>query len=127
MSLMASRVTRRLPTQSVVCHSLRYPVPIRRVKAVLDGSERLNTAGLRTLDPADPNYKAQYFGDLRARDAAYHQGTVWAWLMGPFIDAWLKVYPADRQGAARFSTARAASPGGMHRHDQRDLRWQRAV
>jgi glycogen debranching enzyme len=33
-----------------------------------------------------------YFGDLRARDAAYHQGTVWAWLIGPFIDAWLKVH-----------------------------------
>jgi glycogen debranching enzyme len=35
---------------------------------------------------------------LRARDAAYHQGTVWAWLIGPFIDAWLKVHP-DRVGA----------------------------
>ena len=85
--------------------SLRYPVlDPERWKAVLDVvQERLLTPrGLRTLDPADPNYKAQYFGDLRARDAAYHQGTVWAWLMGPFIDAWLKVYPADRQGAARF-------------------------
>ena len=33
------------------------------------------------------------------RDAAYHQGTVWAWLIGPFIDAWLRVYPEDRAGA----------------------------
>src|SRR5690606_31939568 len=41
-----------------------------------------------------------YFGDLRTRDAAYHQGTVWAWLIGPFIDAWLKVYP-DRLAEAR--------------------------
>ena len=41
----------------------------------------------------------RYFGDLRARDAAYHQGTVWAWLVGPFIDAWLKVYPDDLDGA----------------------------
>ena len=47
----------------------------------------------------DPDYKSRYFGDLRARDAAYHQGTVWAWLIGPFIDAWLRVYPDDEQGA----------------------------
>jgi glycogen debranching enzyme len=33
-----------------------------------------------------------YFGDLRARDAAYHQGTVWMWLLGPFIDAWLRCH-----------------------------------
>ena len=41
-------------------------------------------------------------GDLRARDAAYHQGTVWAWLIGPFIDAWLKVHSTDTAGALRF-------------------------
>jgi glycogen debranching enzyme len=49
-----------------------------------------------------PDYKARYFGDLRARDAAYHQGTVWAWLIGPFVDAWLRVHPADRDGARRW-------------------------
>src|SRR5262249_39613646 len=49
----------------------------------------------------DPDFKSRYFGDLRARDAAYHQGTVWAWLVGPFIDAWLKVYPDDVSGAQR--------------------------
>jgi glycogen debranching enzyme len=43
-----------------------------------------------------------YFGDLRARDAAYHQGTVWAWLIGPFIDAWLKVNNNDLNGASKF-------------------------
>jgi glycogen debranching enzyme len=57
--------------------------------------------GLRSLAPGEPDYKSRYFGDLRARDAAYHQGTVWAWLIGPFIDAWLKVYP-DRATARRF-------------------------
>ena len=51
--------------------------------------------GLRSLAPGDPDYKAAYDGDLRARDAAYHQGTVWGWLIGPFIDAWLRVYPDD--------------------------------
>ncbi|MBW8861565.1 MAG: glycogen debranching enzyme family protein [Acidobacteria bacterium] len=61
----------------------------------------LTPVGLRSLAPSDPEYKARYFGDLRARDAAYHQGTVWGWLVGPFIDAWLKVYPDDREGARR--------------------------
>jgi glycogen debranching enzyme len=56
--------------------------------------ERLLTpVGLRSLAPGHPDYKPRYFGDLRARDAAYHQGTVWAWLIGPFIDAWRKAYP----------------------------------
>jgi predicted glycogen debranching enzyme len=64
--------------------------------------ERLLTpVGLRSLAPGDPDFKPRYYGDLRSRDAAYHQGTVWAWLAGPFIDAWLKVYPDDRGGARR--------------------------
>lgn len=53
----------------------------------------LTPVGLRSLSREHPEYKSKYFGDLRARDAAYHQGTVWAWLIGPFIDAWLKVWP----------------------------------
>ncbi len=65
----------------------------------------LTPYGLRSLAPDHPNYQARYFGDLRARDAAYHQGTVWAWLIGPFIDAWLKVYPDDRAGARGFLNA----------------------
>jgi predicted glycogen debranching enzyme len=71
--------------------------------------ERLLTPlGLRTLAPGHPDYKASYDGDLRARDAAYHQGTVWPWLIGPFADAWLRAYPDDRTGARetleRFSS-----------------------
>jgi predicted glycogen debranching enzyme len=62
----------------------------------------LTPVGLRSLAPGHPDYKSKYFGDLRARDAAYHQGTVWAWLIGPFIDAWLKVHPADNTGARPF-------------------------
>ena len=58
--------------------------------------------GLRSLAPGEPDYKSRYFGDLRARDAAYHQGTVWAWLIGPFIDAWLQVHPEDRATARHF-------------------------
>ena len=55
--------------------------------------ELLTPVGLRSLGPHHPDFKPRYFGDLRARDAAYHQGTVWAWLIGPFIDAWLRTYP----------------------------------
>ncbi len=75
-----------------------------RWKAVVDVvRERLLTpVGLRSLAPGHPDYKPRYFGDLRARDAAYHQGTVWAWLIGPFIDAWVRVHPEDRAGARRF-------------------------
>jgi predicted glycogen debranching enzyme len=73
-------------------------------RSVVDGvKERLLTpVGLRTLAPDDPSYKAKYFGDLRSRDLAYHQGTVWAWLIGPFIDAWLRVYPDRRLEARRL-------------------------
>lgn len=82
--------------------SLTHPVlAAERWKPVLEVvRERLYTPfGLRSLAPGHPDYKPQYFGNLRARDAAYHQGTVWAWLIGPFIDAWLKVHPGDRRGA----------------------------
>ncbi len=75
-----------------------------RWSAVVESvQERLLTpVGLRSLAPGSPDYKSKYFGDLRSRDAAYHQGTVWAWLIGPFIDAWLKIHPDDRVGARKF-------------------------
>jgi hypothetical protein len=65
----------------------------------------LTPVGLRSLSPDHPDFKPTDRRDLRTRDAAYHQGTVWAWLIGPFIDAWLKVHPEDHAGARRFSTA----------------------
>jgi glycogen debranching enzyme len=52
--------------------------------------------GLRTLDPADPRYIGHYGGGQAQRDAAYHQGTVWAWLMGPFVLAHLRVHHDSR-------------------------------
>ena len=58
-------------------------------------SELLTPVGLRTLGPREPSYQPRYDGDLRTRDAAYHQGTVWAWLIGPFIDAWRRTFPDD--------------------------------
>ena len=75
----------------------------RRPRVLQVVADRLLTpVGLRSLAPGHPDYKAKYFGDLRARDAAYHQGTVWCWLIGPFIDAWIRVHPEDRAGARRF-------------------------
>lgn len=55
--------------------------------------ELLTPVGLRTLSPKSPDYKSKYDGDLRSRDAAYHQGTVWPWLLGHFVDAWMKHQP----------------------------------
>jgi predicted glycogen debranching enzyme len=82
--------------------AVRYP-PLEpaRWAAVLDvvEAELLTPFGLRTLSPSDPAYQPRYYGPLRARDGAYHQGTVWPWLLGPFVDAWLKVHPADVAGA----------------------------
>ena len=89
----------------VLAISLDHPVLDRsRWESVLDVVEHrlLTPVGLRSLAPDEAEYKKRYFGDLRARDAAYHQGTVWAWLIGPWIDAWLKVHPDDRAGARRF-------------------------
>ncbi|MFL6257071.1 MAG: amylo-alpha-1,6-glucosidase [Pyrinomonadaceae bacterium] len=62
----------------------------------------LTPVGLRSLSPDHFDFKPTYHGDLKTRDAAYHQGTVWAWLIGPFIDAWLKVHPNDRAGARKM-------------------------
>jgi predicted glycogen debranching enzyme len=72
-----------------------------RWKPVIDVVERelVTPVGLRSLSPHSPDYKPTYRGDLLARDAAYHQGTVWSWLIGPYIDALLRVRPDDANGA----------------------------
>jgi len=89
----------------VLAVSLPYPVLERdRWQQVVEvvRTRLLTPVGLRSLAPGHPDYKKQYDGDLRARDAAYHQGTVWAWLIGPFVDAWLRVHPDDKAGAHGF-------------------------
>ena len=85
--------------------AISMPHPVLREdrwEPVLTHVERklLTPFGLRSLSPDHPDYEPVYFGDLRARDAAYHQGTVWGWLIGPYVDAWLKVHPGTL-GAAR--------------------------
>ncbi len=88
--------------------SLEYPVLARDKWEAVLGVVRdrlLTPVGLRSLAPGSPDYRSRYDGDLRARDAAYHQGTVWAWLIGPFVDAWLRVHPDDRAVRGSFSAA----------------------
>ncbi len=75
--------------------SLRHgPMKGERAKRIVDLCEErlLTPRGLRTLDRADPAYVGRYGGNRVERDAAYHQGTVWAWLIGPFVTAHFKVY-----------------------------------
>ncbi len=65
----------------------------------------LTPMGMRTLAPDSPDYHGRCAGDQRARDMAYHQGTVWPWLIGPFVTAYVKVRgetPAARREAAAF-------------------------
>ncbi|KMO36954.1 glycogen debranching protein [Methylobacterium tarhaniae] len=77
-------------------------------RAVVDAVETrlLTPLGLRSLDPADADYRGAYAGGPRERDGAYHQGTVWPWLIGPFVDAWLSVRgrspEAKAEARARF-------------------------
>jgi predicted glycogen debranching enzyme len=68
-------------------------LPAQR-KAVVDAvaQQLLTSHGLRSLGPFEPGYKGEYVGGPRERDAAYHQGTVWGWLLGPFVVAHYRVY-----------------------------------
>lgn len=89
----------------VLAMSLEYPILAEEHwRPVLQlVTERLLTPyGLRSLAPGEPEYKPKYYGDLRSRDAAYHQGTVWAWLIGPYVDAWLRVNPGAPERARQF-------------------------
>jgi predicted glycogen debranching enzyme len=76
--------------------SLDHPILDREHwEAVVDAATKhlWTPVGLRSLAPFEPDYKQRYDGDLRARDAAYHQGSVWGWLIGPYIDSLAKVHP----------------------------------
>jgi glycogen debranching enzyme len=88
-------------------HSMLSPERAKRVVAVVQ--ERLLTPyGLRSLAPNDPQYHGRYTGDGTSRDGAYHQGTVWPWLMGPFITAYIKVDGGSKGARMRLrSTTRS--------------------
>ncbi|MCD6202488.1 MAG: glycogen debranching enzyme family protein [Bacteroidales bacterium] len=79
----------------VIATSLPYsPLDDGEKQRVLRKVEKqlLTPRGLRTLSPEDPEYKGRYHGDQAKRDRAYHQGTVWPWLLGPYCEGVLKLY-----------------------------------
>jgi glycogen debranching enzyme len=71
--------------------------------------------GLRSLAPGEPGYAGRYEGPPHLRDAVYHQGTVWPWLLGPFVDAWLRVHC---RGAGRRAEAEARFVAPLRAHLQ---------
>jgi predicted glycogen debranching enzyme len=97
------------PNQIFAVGGLPFPVlgpeRARRVVEVVE-TNLLTPLGLRSLAPADPRYAGRYEGGVRERDGSYHQGTVWPWLLGPFVEAWLRVrgstLDARREARARF-------------------------
>ncbi len=104
-----ARDRRVRPNQVLAAGGLPIPVLTpRQVAGVVALAERslLTPFGLRTLAPEDPEYHPHYRGGPAERDGAYHQGTVWPWLLGPFVAAWLasrgNTAEARAEGRARF-------------------------
>jgi predicted glycogen debranching enzyme len=95
----------------VLAASLHYPLlSMAEARRMLRAVERdlLTPYGLRTLSPRDPRYVPFYTGGVRQRDSAYHQGTVWPWLMGPFISAYVKAH--GRTAPARAQARKWIEP-----------------
>ncbi|MCL4539200.1 MAG: glycogen debranching enzyme N-terminal domain-containing protein [Bacteroidetes bacterium] len=89
--------SRTRPNQ-ILSLSLPYPVleesRWRDVLRVVE-AELLTPVGLRSLSPLDPEYKGTYNGTLKERNLAYHQGSAWPWLLGPFVTAYVRVFSGD--------------------------------
>jgi predicted glycogen debranching enzyme len=82
------------PNQLLAVSLPESPLNPQQQQAIVDvcAHTLLTPYGLRSLAPGEPDYTPRYEGGPRARDAAYHQGTVWTWLLGPFVDAHYRVY-----------------------------------
>ena len=82
------------------------PLTAEQQRAVVDACAQhlLTPHGLRSLAPADPRYRGHYAGPPGERDTAYHQGTVWGWLLGPFALAHLRVYGDPAQAMSYLET-----------------------
>jgi predicted glycogen debranching enzyme len=91
------------PNQILAVSLPESPLSPDQQKNVVDVCARrlLTSHGLRSLSQGDPGYQGRYAGGPRERDGAYHQGTVWGWLLGPFVIAYLRVY-GDRKAAQSF-------------------------
>ncbi len=82
------------PNQILAVGGLPFPIVTGdRARRIVDAveSQLWTPAGLRSLASDSPSYTPRYAGDMRTRDSAYHQGTVWPWLIGPFVEAWVRV------------------------------------
>lgn len=91
------------PNQLLAVSLPHSPLTAEQQRSLVDACSRhlVTSHGLRSLSPDDKAFIGQYAGDRRKRDGAYHQGTVWAWLIGPFVSAHLRVY-ADREAARSY-------------------------
>ncbi len=91
------------PNQIFAVSLPESPLSPQHQRAVVDACSHalLTSHGLRSLAPSEPGYKGAYGGDQYHRDSAYHQGTVWGWLLGPFARAHVRVYQ-DVAAARRF-------------------------
>ena len=91
------------PNQIFAVSLPESPLSQVQQKAVVDicAGRLLTSCGLRSLAPGEPGYQGHYVGGPRERDGAYHQGTVWGWLLGPFVMAHLRIY-GDRKAAQSF-------------------------
>lgn len=93
------------PNQVLALGGLPLPLIVgERARLMLEVIEDtlLTPLGLRSLAPGEPGYAPRYQGGVAERDRAYHNGTVWPWLLGPFVEAWLRVHgatPANRRRA----------------------------
>lgn len=114
------------PNQLLALGGLPFPLlegaRARRLLETVQGP-LWTPVGLRTLTPQHRDYRGHLVGGIRERDAAYHQGTAWPWLLGPFVEAWVRVHgdsPATRQAARQQFLApllRAIAPpdgGPLH-------------
>jgi predicted glycogen debranching enzyme len=94
------------PNQALALSLPRSMVEHERAAKILDVIERdlLTPVGLRTLAPSDPLYRPRYEGDPGTRDSGYHQGTVWPWLVGPYLEGYLRTYNSSDAAKAYVST-----------------------
>jgi predicted glycogen debranching enzyme len=81
-------------------HSMLSPERAKAVVAFVQ-EHLLTPYGLRSLAPGDPQYRGRFTGDGASRDGAYHQGSVWPWLMGPFISAYIKINGGSKAARRR--------------------------
>jgi predicted glycogen debranching enzyme len=106
----------KLRPNQLLAVSLPYPLVSGEVASSLVAAVRdalLTPGGLRSLAPSDPAYRPRFHGDRWFRDAGYHQGTVWSWLIGPYVDAVVSVDGRDAALDALRPFAGHLSDGGL--------------